>query len=158
MNNVDDDEKFNRKWWLNPMDSKQLSDGDRRNAKLINLWIVIAALLYAGVVKIVKLFEGGVDEWPIWFWLFMFSPIVATIFLIHALYRFCRDTKDELLKRVTYESLSIGFAVAFFIHICSFVAKVVVGPFELHGILTFWGLVLGYFIGFVLLCRKNCYV
>ena len=158
MKDLKSDDNFNRKWWLNPMESEQLSEGDKRNTKRFKLWILVWGVLFFSVGKFGGTFAGGVDEMPIWFWPVLVSPVIAAIFLILALARFCRETTDELLRRITYESLSIGFAVGFFVFVCIGVAKTVVGPFALEGYLTFLGLVLGYFISYVILCRKNCYV
>ena len=154
MNNLDDD-KFNHRWWLNPMDSKQLTNRDRQNVKSFNHWILIWGVAFFGVIWFIKPIRGNLDATPIWYFLIAFSPIVATLFLIRAFVRFYRQTNDEYIQKLNVESLAIGFAVAFFMGICFEVLEAVFVPTEIPVGLVNVGLVLGYFISYVVLCRKN---
>lgn len=151
MKNIDDDDRVKRKWWSNPMapyDLPELRDSDRQRAKSFNHWLLVWGVMLFGVFLGMKPLPGGLEATPAWRFLLVFSPIVATIFLIRAFLRFFHETKDELIRKIHYDSLAIGFAVAFFLGICFGLSAVIVGPSAIAGPFTWGAMFLAYIISY----------
>ncbi len=157
MANTNGNGKFKKKWWLHPMDPEnlvELNDRDRRNAKRYNHWLLIWGVTFFGTLIALKPLAGGVDATPIWRLLLAFSSIVPGVFLVRSFIRFFGETKDQLLKKVHYESLAVGFLFAFFLGICFALSAVIVGGSVKAGPVMFSGLLAGYFINLALMYRK----
>ena len=158
MASIDGGNKLKRKWWLHPMDPEnlvELSDRDRRNAKSYNHWILVWGVMFFGAVVGLEPLPGGIDATPMWRILLAFSPIVPGIFLIRSFIRLFRETKDELIRKIHYEALAMGFLFAFILGMCFALSAVIVSESVKAGPTMFSGLLVGYFLGLTLKYRKH---
>ncbi|MBX2859049.1 MAG: hypothetical protein KTR17_10330 [Cellvibrionaceae bacterium] len=157
MASVDDSDKYKRKWWANPIDPEhivELSDDDRRNGKHFNHWFLLWGLTFFGAVLGLEPLPGGIENTPWWRLLFALLPIVTGVFLVRAFIYLFSGIKDELIKKIYYEALAGGFLLAFFLGMGFCLSATIVGKSAIAGPFMFSGLIVGYFIFFVLACRK----
>jgi hypothetical protein len=111
--------------------------------------------MFFGTVLCLEPLPGGIGSTPVWRLLLAFSPIVPGIFLIRAFIRLFGGMEDELIKRIHYEALAVGFLFAFFLGMCFGLSAVIVGGTVSAGPIMFMGLLLGYFISLALKYRKH---
>jgi hypothetical protein len=148
-------------WWkyeIAPESLEELSDSDRRNAKSLNHWILVWGIVFFGIVLGTEPLLGNIEVALVWRLLPACSAILMTIFLIRAYIIFYRETKDELLRKIHYMSLAVGFGAAFFLGACFGVLATIFGNLEIARPLTFAGMLIAYFTSHALFIHRNHYV
>ena len=110
--------------------------------------------MFFNIVLGMEPLPGGIDATPVWRLLLVFSPIIASIFLVRAFVRLIRELKDELIKKMHFEALAVGFLIAFFLGMCFDLSAVIIGGSLKAGPLMFAGLIGGYFVALILSYRK----
>jgi hypothetical protein len=100
---------------------------------------------------------GDADAARSWRLLPAILAAATTVFLIRAYVRFYIATKDELTRKVHYESLAVGFGAAFFLGVGFAVLKPITGSLEIAAPMTWVVMLLSYFVSYYLLLNKARY-
>lgn len=149
------------RWWrygIAPECLKELSESDRRNAKSLNHWFLLWVLAFCTAAPAHVILFGDSDTAGSWRLLPAIIAAATTVFLVRAYVRFYIATKDELLRKVHYESLAIGFGAAFFLGVGFAVLKPITGSLDIAAPMTLVGMLLSYFVSYYLLLNKTSYV
>lgn len=140
---------------MDPENLVELTDSDRRKAKSYNHWLLIWAVMFFGVAVGMEPLPGGIETTPVWRLLLAFSPVIPGILMVRAFIRFFSNTTDELIRKIHFEALAIGFLFAFSLGMCFELSAVIVGGSVRAGPIIFSGLLIGYVISLTLQYRKH---
>lgn len=127
----------------------QMTQRDRRNARRANYWLFGWMLSFVGIIFAIRsevLPEGWLT------WLAIAASTVLGFVAIMAFVRFLREA-DELLRKIQFEALALGFGAAMIANFTlSLVERVREQPFEIGDL--FMVMVIFYVIGVITGTRR----
>lgn len=127
----------------------QMTQRDRRNARRANYWLFGWMLSFVGIIFAIR--SEVLPEW--WLtWLAIAASTVLGFVAIMAFVRFLREA-DELLRKIQFEALALGFGAAMIANFTlSLVERVREQPFEIGDL--FMVMVIFYVIGVITGTRR----